>query len=90
MNAPSDKGQQGPAAASPLALLDLKRIKTLTDAAMHTFGVLYDIERQHKSKIKHDLVRELADLDLFGLTCNKLDSEAREYGYQPDEEDWHS
>jgi hypothetical protein len=44
MDAPLKKGQQGAAFGPPL--LDLKRIKKLTDSAMHMFSVLYDVEQE--------------------------------------------
>lgn len=78
--------ERGAAATSPLALLSSKRISKLTDAAQELFSTLYDLERSQKTAVRARLTAELDKLDLFGLTANRADSEAREY--EPDERDW--
>ena len=81
MGAQESKGQQGPAAASSLALLDLKRITKLTDAAQELFSTLYALERAHKIATKVRLAEEFAKLDLFGPSSHYADHE----DYQPEE-----
>jgi len=80
------EGQQG-AAATPPTLLGTKRITTLTDAAARLFSTLANIERDAKQAAKARLKVEMDKLDLFGLTANCTDSEAREYQSE-DERSW--
>jgi hypothetical protein len=54
------------AAASPLALLSIKRITVLTDAAMHLFSTLHQVEREAKQAATDRLKAEMDRLDLFG------------------------
>jgi hypothetical protein len=82
-----DNGRQGVAALPP-ALSGFKRISKLTDAAQELFSTLYDLERSQKTAVKVRLAAELDKLDLFGLTANRTDNEAREY--QPDKRDWYT
>jgi hypothetical protein len=72
------RSEQG-AAALPLALLNTKDIAKLCDAAMTAFSQLHDIEMRNRKAAKARLAEELDKLDLFGLTANRADSEAREY-----------
>ena len=78
-------GQQG--AASGPSLLSLKRISKLTDAAQELFITLVALERTEKTAAKARVARALDGLDLIGLTCNRLDSEAREYRPGTDDPD---
>ena len=82
--ASDSKNQQGAAFGPPL--LGLKQITKLCNAATHMFNVLYDLERAAKEANKARAAKEMAQLDLFGLTANKVNAEAEEY--QPDSRDW--
>jgi len=86
MTPDENEAQQG-VAASPLTLLDTKRITVLTDAAMHLFGTLADVEREAKRVAKARLAAEMNRLDLFGLTANKAGGSAEEYQPQ-DKRGW--
>jgi len=82
--ASDSNNQQGAAFRPPL--LGLKHITKLCDAAMHLFDFTYALERATKEANKARATTELAQLDLFGLTANKVNAEAEEY--QPDSRDW--
>ena len=85
---PKRSAEQGSGTTSPLALLNSKRVSKLTDAAQELFRTLYDLERSQTTTVRARLAVELDDLDLFGLTANRTDNEAREY--QPSERGWYS
>lgn len=81
--------QQTQGAAYRPPLLDLKQVAKLCDAAMYAFSVLADAEREAKKAVHTQLKAEMNKVDLFGLTANRADSEAREY--QPDDDrGWYS
>lgn len=68
------------------SLLTLKHIVKLTDAAQELFNMLYDLEKQYRRNSKSELRKHLTDLDICGLTVNRVYAEAEDY--QPDEPDW--